>query len=821
MVEQANIARKFTANACLHHHTAPARSFLRRNIRHILDSHEKVIHRKPDDASRSEDMIANERQAAGWDFPTKEMLDDLTKGDKPVLQLTGLQIRHPKSKSRKRKRDARDEGDECSDWLPDPQVNATWPCQVSVAVREKESSKRAIYVESRHATVSQRQEANAEHGHFEITLAEPFLIEVSKLFVAIETGTNGFRHWRRTVTTCYNLEISVQCRDSDESADFLSELEGQPRARYEQIPGLEGILRASWDELPKCPASDQGLILKRTRGHSLISLDYRMELSMGWSRKRDSPLQRHNKAFLQTSDQNRQLMTPSSEDAEKATKYVITYKFSEGLNTRVKKVEGLRCPLCKEQPTSFPRLLLHCSTFHDHFRFEVDLTEPDSGPDRAVISKTVLLSISPQQYEKATREDSDERCNWVAPRRPFDLRAHLAGDHSWTGHAKAKKSGRRGRQTAGPVKDTQPVSAPRPVISRPTPEQVPHLPFTGHKKHRVPDVPGVRFYHGLSKKAIEPGEMVADSDGSVDEFWMADIERQALKELDIHGAAQEFSIAFNRHLAREQSTSSVLVKEAIVRFTRLHRRELRDVEWQRAFRRKLEQLLGVGVIDRGTVTYCIQLLRTTDADGDVLMTNGVSEAGAAPTDTAEAVANGAAHKAPNGLRKPEQVNGTASRTPSLGPNGRGTPTTNGVRKGKERVRWGAGGSLSRDSPAAASPLINDTTPGGASPSINGTSMELPKTNGAMNIETQPSSTHSQVIGTHTPSPRAKTNGNNTPHHQQQQGARGLCLCAKSAKDTRAAVICRNPKCLRKDFHLACVGLERREVGWKCKDCAAL
>lgn len=246
MVETNNPTRKFIANACLHYQIGSSRSFLRRNLRDILDSHERAIRLKSNDASR-EDMIANERRAAGWDYPTREMLNDLIKGDKPVLQLASLHIRHPnsQSKSKKRKRTSRDDSEDYPDWLPDPQAETTWDCEVKVSVRATQPSKH-IYVESRPATIHQHQQTNGEHDHFEIILAEPFLIEVGKLLVKVETGTNGFRNWRRTVDANYELEVSIQCSDLDDTADFLGELEDQHRSKYAHLRANEESVRAVW-----------------------------------------------------------------------------------------------------------------------------------------------------------------------------------------------------------------------------------------------------------------------------------------------------------------------------------------------------------------------------------------------------------------------------------------------------------------------------------------------------------------------------------------------------------------------------------------------
>lgn len=102
MVEQV-AHRKLVGNACLYRELATRpRSFLRRNLNYILDKHEQDLlnTRAVDAAEQNGEMIANEVRTAGWDYPTKEMLDDLMKGQRPVLKLDALHLRrHDATKS--------------------------------------------------------------------------------------------------------------------------------------------------------------------------------------------------------------------------------------------------------------------------------------------------------------------------------------------------------------------------------------------------------------------------------------------------------------------------------------------------------------------------------------------------------------------------------------------------------------------------------------------------------------------------------------------------------------------------------------------------
>lgn len=87
--------RKFVGTAGLYCHIALRNPpFLRRNLDRILDRHEELLAISRGNVDGLEgDMSANERRDAGWDYPTTEMMEDLLKGQKPVLRLDALQIR--------------------------------------------------------------------------------------------------------------------------------------------------------------------------------------------------------------------------------------------------------------------------------------------------------------------------------------------------------------------------------------------------------------------------------------------------------------------------------------------------------------------------------------------------------------------------------------------------------------------------------------------------------------------------------------------------------------------------------------------------------
>lgn len=633
MVENVN-SKKLVGNICLHKQLVPERLFLRRNLRHILDSHEQRL-QYVTNAGSHEDMIANEQRISGWDFPTREMLMDLTKGEKPILQLDSLQIRHPRSKAKihKRLRTRRSGGDDDDlSWLPDPESEFRVPCRVGITVldtRGNGTNKKITIVQTVAGTVVQSRNSGGLPT-FNVELREPFLIEHDKFFVAEETGTNGYRTWKRTITAKYGLEVQIYCQNSDDTAKLLSCLEHRAVDAYRNLAGNEGVLKAAWENLPECPPDDHLLAIKYARGHKLIELDYKLEVSMGWTRKRESPLQRYNQKLAEAQKVARQLPTPSaSDDMEKepSKKFKIYYNFSDGLTTKTTTVEGLFCPFCPNGPkqrehVSFDRYRLHLLTFHDHFKFEIIEPEEDGS---STIRRTLWISLAPEETEAKVddRKNKHETIvqNWVAPSRPFSVSGYWRGTDKWGRPGKARSGTRKGKSARDRDRDYMVVPTPQPIRKRPAPDEVDDLPEHRPTKRKVPYVPHVSFYHTTSKQALNAGDYVADSDEYVDESWLEQNQTFGLEELGITGAAQAFTSAFNQHLAREQSDSRVLIKEALVRFTRRHHERLQDIEWQRQFRAKLNQIREAGIIGDDVVAYCVRRLEAQSeaGTGDVEM----------------------------------------------------------------------------------------------------------------------------------------------------------------------------------------------------------
>ncbi|KAK3056033.1 hypothetical protein LTR09_003269 [Extremus antarcticus] len=812
MVETSANHKRSVFHICLHKGFAHERLFLQRNIRHALDAHEEILARVTafkDPPELNGGMVANERTAAGWNYPTPAVLEGLMKGEKPVLSIDGLRIRHPQSKAKTNGRSGGHGEDGCEhlEWLPSPDVGFVVPCTVVIHVVNPaiKGDGRDVCYESRQATI--KEEKTNGVSDYGVELDSPFRIEIGKLSTATETGTRGYR-WNWTVATEYLLRVTIRCQDNRDYADLVYELEGdgtagRDRRSLRQIPATAGLLTASWNGLPECPKPGESLILERPSdqksgepwGLKALEPAYKLEVAMGWTKPYETPLQRYNQKCEKASRLHTQLPTPTSSDGHDTAlpRHEIIYKYEDGLFTRTSTVQGLACPLCpgKRAHSSMDRLRLHCATYHDHFKFETeDTVRQTQGSD--VTRHIVWISLSQEDTnERRNQPRTLEKMHWIAPQRPFNIAAQLSGEDNWMGTPRSKAKDGRGRPPKGKGKESPSMGPPRPVRKRPAPEDLEDLTDDRPAKRRVPNVPGIKFYHTTSKQSIAPDSLVSNSDEDIDESWLNDRASRDLEDAGITGVAKEFSLLFDAHLEREQPETDLFAKEALIRFVRKYQLKLQDLEWQQLFRKKLRLLHEHNVIGHETLSYCLQQLedrrRTTPARSEAHATAGAEEE--------------------------QQVQDADTTASGL---------TDGRTTSKERKRWANGRMVNIGGESGMSPPMNSeellARRKSATPRTNG----VPQTNGAPPTRQMSATPQTNgvphVNGTPTPNGVSTISGG-SPQPPPQSTVKGLCTCGKSAAWQRATIACADPRCLRKDFHLTCVGLEQRVQGWRCLDCA--
>lgn len=639
--------KRLVANPALYKNLAKRCPFpyLNRNLSKVLDAHDCDLAELGSRPTAGKPPTSV--QGPYWNYPNDETLAELTQKSRLTLRIDALQLRliededshrwHPAPQSTNRPDPS---------WLPDPSDEFRLPCQVHVSVsdtRVSAGNRRPTFSALEQGTIVIRESAIGSK-YCEVVLDQPVCLAVEQLYLPSNTGGNEGFGWKRLLGESYSLETSIRCLDSDDTCEFLAIVERRNAEKYQGAPASEGILRATWNGLPSCPQRSELLPVRRAQGHRSLELNHGMAMKMSWSKSKGSLLEMYNRR-QSTKQQQQQLPTPNgSEDLEMVSppiEYRIRYTFLDSNKTRAQVLNGLHCIWCSAGNSqksdsaaykSLDRLMLHYATHHDHFRCEVN--------DRRTVENqelvNIMLSLVDRPASHMTREKpATEEYSWVAPGRPFDIAAHVNGDQGWIAGARSKAKRGPGRPPRS-REDTEGSATSMPTVKinrqRPSVENVQDVPEPRKRKFSDPQVQGITFYHALSKQMIRTGETLSESEDEMYDDRLIHSQRQAFKQLGLSKAEAAFHEAFNRHMDAEQPSSTILLREAIVRFARKNCVSLVDAVWLGAFEAKLKHLQAHSIIGDDVVAFCLEMRPTIQqrrkhGKHDALNTDGDSENG--------------------------------------------------------------------------------------------------------------------------------------------------------------------------------------------------
>jgi len=305
-------------------------------------------------------------------------------------------------------------------------------------------------------------------------------------------------------------------------------------------------------------------------------------------------------------------VSPKQHESSGVTKHQINYIFfkKDGQPSRITK-RDLKCIFCERRlpHSSFERLQFHYVTNHEYFNFLVE----DSGKAGAIAERTIDVELADRLTQWPL--DNIEDAQWVRPLRPFDVEQFLAGDESWITAKRRMARPRNLRPSTRRVKNKDATEDPSSfaVSTRAkAPEQVKPLPSRKRKRYVVPDIPGVTLYRNISKRVVEAGEELSESDDEIQVDWFE--KQQRLRTVDdLSGPMQSFLKLLDAHVEAEGLSGDLHVSDALVRFcnARQQDRERPLVRQElKAFRTKLEQLHVSGLVMDSIYHHCVEFIET-------------------------------------------------------------------------------------------------------------------------------------------------------------------------------------------------------------------
>ncbi|KZF20592.1 hypothetical protein L228DRAFT_269894 [Xylona heveae TC161] len=619
--QEREFRRKFAGNAAFYADLDEHRqqTFLQRNLRTVFRSHAQQLTRKAEPAYKIEDedtIKVDQSGATGakkpkWTLPSREILDDVNfrKTERVLkIDLKGIVMKEL----------TKDTVENASAWRTD--LKSEIPCHVQLRIVDSTGSKEKTVV--RDATTGTIGGLDKEIGSdgLQIQLDTPFYINVEKLFVNVEKN----KRRRMSAASSYSMVLVLSPMDSstwfeqdsrrlkDALKSLLRYTESEQRNATAKTKDIQAFY-AKWPNLLQCPQDGALLETCRYKDAKPIS-DCGILVDMGWN-KQKTPLERYN-SFLRDSPAIR-FPTPVSDRASEASKVEVTYVFgdwvssTDGFRMKEWSVPGYHCPFCHgKNLTSFEHLSFHLRNSHALFKFDLEHVVNLEAPDNQA-NVSVKVNIHDDLRETLINTPAYlEDLDWQRPRRPFDLKKYLEGDHSWVGGSQTPLRSLKRASTRRPSRTT----ASRGMSSTPSglqDDEVPEIPPKRRKKYVVPPAPdpSIRFFRTTSKRMLNEGEEISESDDDVDEAWLIHKHDEVIDDfIDVSDPEKEFIKRWDAHMLEEGLSGNIHFADAMVRFVRANKLWLCTTERFVEFSKICAKLKLSGTIGGAVILRCVRII---------------------------------------------------------------------------------------------------------------------------------------------------------------------------------------------------------------------
>jgi len=487
------------------------------------------------------------------------------------------------------------------DWLPSPdRFLVTCYVQSSICA----ASQQTLIDECRLGSLVRKKDKNGQI-RFAFDLDEPVYINPKTLTAGAEA-----------------IKFSVKFNNVEDAKEVDRDLyKGKP-----SFLGPPSEIRATWKDIGECPLDGQlikGSVMRNGVQQLLSGWGFLIE--MKWSKPRASALEIFNQTLSEGMYSQRPdaFTRTGTGTIEKQQRYRITYIFTgNALQSRSIVWENLACIYCDSRSPhpSFNSLHLHYLGHHDHFSFTTN-----NGKERTknIVEKTVHIDyITETQQERASSHIPDNKAiNWIRPDEPFDADSYLnEDDRSWINHRLVKRfklNGPRpprrlkliGPSLRGP-RSTSPELLDYEQLDRPTkPEDVPELPMKRKRTYKVPEIPGVVIFRTNSKRAVQTGEWLAESDAENEDDWLDSRRARIKASLPGRDSLLQFEILYDAHIKKEEPLAIVYFPHTIIRFCRKHADRLAQPDMLAALETKLADLVVYRKITEKTKSDCLDVLQ--------------------------------------------------------------------------------------------------------------------------------------------------------------------------------------------------------------------
>jgi hypothetical protein len=308
------------------------------------------------------------------------------------------------------------------------------------------------------------------------------------------------------------------------------------------------------------------------------------------------------------------------ENADASSGVVVSYGFGRagaaelGIKQQTS-VAGFKCPFCYFDEGSISNLRMHLHTNHANFKFSLRRSNPSRAGFFVELAKQGPNS-SPLERAKTLQLGK--------ARSLFDLDKFLTGDQSWVKAREGPKHNHWPEHLHGGVHESSSSSSPHESrhSSPNTPidtDDVVDLEDCQPKKvhpRKIFYVPKTNkpLYDTVTKRVLEPGEEIPDSDDEKDETWLHQKHRDVIMDFtDLTDEEKDYITRWNPFIVDAHLTCETYLSDVCLRFAKSNakwfaERKSRKIE----FGKQMETFIMRGVVDQECLDKCADICRATE-----------------------------------------------------------------------------------------------------------------------------------------------------------------------------------------------------------------
>ncbi len=299
----------------------------------------------------------------------------------------------------------------------------------------------------------------------------------------------------------------------------------------------------------------------------------------------------------------------------------VTYSFgrADATEASIKQkhtTNGLKCIFCTAHISSVDELRLHLHHEHSsHFRFHL---RGDKPPRIKFFVELLRQRNNPSMFMEFSRT-----IQLGKSRSLFDLEKYLSGNDPWTKARQGPQHNLWPQHLRDESLDSSMSSSPyasrqsSPNTSNDA-EDFEQYEFKHKQSRKVYHVPVTSkpLYDTITKRVLQPGEVIPDSDDETDNSWLHLVHRDIINDFsDLTDSEKDYYHQWNPFIVDEHLTSLKYLPEAIMRFVEENKFWFAETPTRKAeFHKQMDMFILRGDADLRCFNKCMRMLMRAEEE---------------------------------------------------------------------------------------------------------------------------------------------------------------------------------------------------------------